>query len=330
MAVFYKQFPPAAATVFLLLCFAVSSRSQSMPGYQAPDKAKDQTPVSVKAARGEAPLSKLYGHLKADASKIKRLEPLKVADKARKSEKEKLFQVGVVRELPSPLNPLTDSTSYVVTEGEVRVAAIISEGARQMRLQFRAFSLPVGARVFVYSASDPNVYFGPYEGRGPWGDGTFWTPPMSGEGVVIEYFAPAGTRSNDVPFTVDQVAHIYKDGFTPDAAGACNLEVPGEWAQVATSVGMLQFVKQGTVALCTGTLLNDSDTSTDHHVLTANHCVSSQDEAQSVTVYWNYTTGDTPPGGTPTTSGANMVTTSVGTDFSLLRLTGALPGGLFF
>ena len=79
-----------------------------------------------------------------------------------------------------------------------------------------------------------------------------------------------------------------------------------------------------------GHALNDSDTSTNHHLLTANHCIDSQEEAQSVVVYWNYNTGDTPPGGTPTTIGANRLVTGVFADFTLLRLTGSLPGGLFF
>ena len=324
---FRARFVVAAAC---LLFSAMLTNAQSLPGYQAPPKPKsvDNVPVELKALRGQAPLTKLYSHLKADVAKARRLRPLTEREKLKTWEK--LLQVGVVRSFLRPLDPLLDSASYVVPDGDVRVASIVTEGALFTRVHFKGMSLPVGARVFVYSIANPDEYYGPYEGTGLTGDGTFWTPPMSGDGVVIEYFAPTGTGSNDVPFKINEVAHIYKDAFTANAAGACNLEVPSEWAQVATSVGMLQFVKQGSVALCTGTLLNDSDTSTDHHVLTANHCVSSQDEAQSVTVYWNYNTGDQPPGGTPTTSGANMVTTSNGTDFSLLRLTGALPGGLFF
>src|ERR1043165_1199335 len=171
MGVFFKSIvTTTAAAALLSLCFAVTGRGQSMPGYRAPDKAKDQTPVSAKAARGEAPLSKLYGHLKADAAKAKRLAPLKKADLPKHSKDGKLHRIGIVRDLPSPLNPLTDSAIYVVKEGNVLVSTIASEGARKMRVQFSDFSLPAGARVFVYSASEPDVYFGPYEGRGPWND----------------------------------------------------------------------------------------------------------------------------------------------------------------
>ena len=328
----FKQTRFVAVTILLLLCFAVTSRSQSMPGIRAPEREKDTTPVSVKAARGQAPLAKLYGHLMPDASKVKRLPPLD-PNSIPKQERplEKTLNIGVVRTLPSDLNPMTDSAIYAVVEGYVRIAAVTSPGAAYIRLHFKDFSLPAGARVFVYSANNADSYFGPYEGNGPWNDGAFWTPALLGDQVIIEYRMPAGTASQGVPFKVNEVSHVYKDVFSAnDPAGACNLEVPAEWANVAKSVGLLDFMTSDGEAVCTGTLLNDADTTQDHHVLTANHCISSQSEAQSLTVYWNYNTGDTPPGGTPTTIGANLVVTSVGTDFTLLRLAGTLPGGLFF
>ena len=327
---FLKPVLIPAATVLLSLCFAVTSRSQSMPGYQAPVKPKpaDDVSVAVKAKRGEVPLGKIYAHLKADAAKTKRLPPIKPRDKRQRLEKR--LQVGVVRTLPSPLNPLVDSVSYTVAEGEVRVASIVTEGALYTRIQFKDFSLPPGARVFVYPAGKPDDFFGPYEGKGPWDDGLFWTPAISGDQVIIEYTTPPGTVTTDTPFKISDIAHIYKNVATNDPAGVCNLDVPAEWANVAKSVGMLQFVTGGFVAECTGTLLSDSDTSTNHYVLTANHCISHQGEAQSVTVYWNYNTGDTPPGGTPTTNGSDLMVTGSASDFSLIRLTGSLPGGLFF
>ena len=244
----------SVAVVCLFSSIALTN-AQSLPGHQAPNKPKPaEASLATKAARRQAPLANLYGHLRADTTKVKRLPPLKSADKAKKFEKKNLVQVGLVRELPDPLNPLTDSATYAVIEGEVRVAAIVSEGARRMRVQFKDFSLPPGARVFVYSAGDPNHYAGPYEGRGPWGDGTFWTPSLPGDQIVIEYAAPPGMTTGP-PFKIGEVSHLYKDIFSEaDAAGFCNLEVPAEWANVAKSVGLLDFVTEGQEALCTGTL----------------------------------------------------------------------------
>jgi Bacterial pre-peptidase C-terminal domain/Viral BACON domain len=328
MRVLVRRIPPTATIVLLLLCLAATSRSQSMPGYQAPDKAKDQSPASVKAARGEAPLSKLYGHLKADSAKAKRLAPLKKSDIPKESKNEKLHRIGLVRDLPSALDPLTDSAIYVVKEGEVRVLIVGAEGARKLRVQFRDFSLPAGARVFVYSASDPNVYFGPYEGRGPWNDGIFWTPSMPGDQVVIEYTAPAGTTTI-APFKVSRVAHIYKDATAADDPAAfCNLEVADPWNNVKKSVAMLEFITGPFVADCTGTLLNDSNTSIDAFVLTAHHCISTQAEAQSTFAYWFYDSGETPPSGTASI-GFDLSVTGSESDFTLLHRAGVIPG-LFY
>ena len=83
-------------------------------------------------------------------------------------------------------------------------------------------------------------------------------------------------------------------------------------------------------ALCTGTLLNDQASDQTPYLLTANHCFSTQTEAQSLRVYWNYNTGDDPPAGTPFTDGANLLATGTASDFTFVRLTGSLPGGLFF
>jgi hypothetical protein len=314
-------------------CVSLSPRAASQcRDIRLPTKRRIKLQLSIKAARGEAPLAKLYGHLKPETSRVKRLPPLDPNSiPNREKLLEKVLHIGVVRTLAADLNPMTDSAMYPVVEGYVRIAAVTSTGAAYVRLHFKDFSIPAGARVFVYSPDNPDVYAGPYEGNGPWGNGVFWTPPVRGDQVIIEYREPAGTGSQGVPFKVNEVSHVYKDIFSPnDPAGACNLEVPPEWANVAKSVGLLDFMTENGEAVCTGTLLNDADTTQDHHVLTANHCIDAEFEAQSLTVYWNYNMGNTPPGGTPTTNGAHVLVTTNGGDYTLLRLTGALPDGLFF
>ncbi len=309
------------------LILTVVADAQSLPGYQAPltPKTKDDTPLSIKAARGEVPFRKAYAQLKVSNTKLKRIA--KLTKREEKSEAEKLLHVGVLRSLKTPLDPLTDSDIHNISIGVVRVAGLISSGALGVRVQFMNMSLAAGARVFVYSMSNPDEYYGPYEGHGVTQDGTFWTPPVTGEGIVIEYFEPSGTKSTDVPFKVAEIAHIYSN-VSNTQAGACNLEVSPEWANVAKSVAMLQFITGPYVALCTGTLLNDSNPNLDHYVLTANHCISTQSEAQSTVAYWNYDSGETPPNGTAS-NGFELVVTGSPSDFTLLRRS-AVPSGLFF
>lgn len=317
--------------VLHLLLMLPSIYGQSVPGFNAPEKPKSTAEVSVqvKAARGEAPLSNLYAHLKVDASKIKHLPALAAREK-QKEPSEKILRIGVVRTLDGPLSPLTDGSLYRIAEGNVRVMGIVSEGALYTRVHFTEMSLPAGARVFVYSMKNPDDFYGPYEGQGAAEDGTFWTPPMAGDGVVIEYFTPNGTQPAGTPFKVSAISHVFKDVSQTDAAGLCNLEVTAEWANVAKSVGMLDFVTGGFEAQCTGTLLNDQASDQIPYLLTANHCISTQTEAQSLRVYWNYNSGDDPPGGTPFTDGSNLLATGTGSDFTFVRLTGSLPEGLFF
>ena len=315
-----------ALGILLVTC---SAYGQSVPGFQAlyKPKVKDE-PIATKAGRGEAPLAKLYSHLKVDSAKVKRLGQLARTEKQTKR-REKFLRIGIVRPLQTALDPFSDSARYSVKEGDVRVAGVVSDGAVAIRVHFKGMSLPPGARVFVYSMSNPDKFYGPYEDHGASDDGTFWTPPMQGDGVVIEYFTPAGTKSADAPFKVSEVAHIFRDVFTAnDLAGACNLEVTPEWTNVAKSVAMLEFVTGPYVAVCTGTLLNDSNPNLDHYVLTANHCISTQSEAQSAFAYWNYNTGETPPGGTASYA-FDLVVTGGPSDFTLLHR-GAVPSGLFY
>ena len=337
----YNTFPTISrlAIVFLsVLVFASAAYGQSLPGLKAPEKPKinDDTPNAVKAERGEVPFNRLYGHLKLDSKKVQRLgrlDPSELKKDLKKKPGEKKERIGIVRPLLTPLDPLSDSAIYPVTEGYIRVAGIVSEGAVAVRVQFNEMSLPAGARVFVYSPTNPTEYYGPYKGRGESQDGTFWTPAIQGDTVIIEYFTPGKTDSAKVPFLISSVAHVYKESSPPiveNAAGSCNLEVTQTWQDVARSVGRIDFVSQGSVFLCTGTLLNNAANDQKPYFLTANHCIETQTEAQSATVYWNYNTGDSPPGGTPSTHGANLLATGTSSDFTLLLLTGSLPGGLFF
>jgi len=313
----------------ILFCASLVALGQSMPGYQAPAKPATKENLREKAARGEAPLNQLYSNLDVESKKVKRLAPLSARERNKRSEK--VLSIGVVRQLMSPLKLTAEATRHQVAEGDLLLAAIVSPGARRLRVHFQNMALPPGARVFVYSKSNRDDFAGPYENHGPVENGTFWTPPLAGEEVVIEYLAPTGSNSTSLPFQILEVSHAYKDviEITSDPAGACNLEVTPEWSNVAKSIGMLDFVSGGFEALCTGTLLNDSNPNADHYVLTANHCINTQGEAQSSIMYWNYLTGDVPPGGTPTSAVASLMVSGTASDFSLLRFS-SIPAGLFF
>jgi hypothetical protein len=317
---------------------AVLAQELSIPGFHAPVEkkgdAEQEIPVQIRAVFGQAPLSRLYDHLRVEQLKIRRL-PALARSEMRQASTDKKLQIGTTRAIGLPLDMVTESALYRVAEGDVRVMGVISPGALFTRAHFTGMNLPAGARVFVYSLNDPEEFYGPYEGRGPAGDGAFWTPPMKGEGVVIEYLSPnPKSEAEPSPFQVSEISHIYRDPLTETpseaSAGSCNLEVSNDWSEVAKSVGQLQFTSNGAEFTCTGTLLNNPSNDRTPYMLTANHCFDTQAEAQTLRVYWFYNSGDTPPSGTPRTDGANLLATGRGSDFTLVLLTGSLPGGLFF
>lgn len=332
--------------LFFLAAFNQSIQAQQVSGIQSPVAKKElagqELSARARATRGQAPLNRLYDYVKVAPSKVRRL-PTLIRREVQEEGSEKRLKIGEVRAFPQPVKVSTDSTLYRIAEGDVRVMGVVTEGARYTRVHFTGMALPAGARVFVYSLENPEEFYGPYEGQGPSGDGTFWSPPMQGEGVVIEYFTPQGADdSATAPFQVSEVSHIFSEptaraGATNDdgnadnsTAGACNLEVSTQWAEVAKSVGELQFTSGSSEYLCTGTLLNNQANNFTPYLLTANHCFSSQVEAQTLRVYWNYLSGDTPAAGTPRTDGATLLATGTASDFTFVVLTGSLPGGLYF
>jgi hypothetical protein len=326
-----------AALCLLVLLPSVHAQGLSVNGIQSPveknSSAKQETPIQIRAERGEAPLNRLYGNIKVEPSKIRRLPLLSERD-VKTVESAKRIQIGTVRPFSRSLDILAESAIYRVAEGEVRVMGVVSEGALSTRVHFTKVALPAGARIFVYSLKNPDEFYGPYEGRGPSDDGAFWTPPMEGDGAVIEYFSPQPlTDSQKPPFEVSELSHIFTDPLKAggnSAAGACNLEVAEPWVDVAKSVGRLDFVENGGSYLCTGTLLNDQASDLAPYLITANHCFSTTSAAQSLRVYWNYLGGNSPFSNTPYTDGAKLLVTGPTSDFTFVRLTGAVPGGLWY
>ena len=247
------------AVCLLVLLTAVSGAAQdgvSVPSYSAgmkesTDALRENLPLAVKVARGEAPLSKLYSDIKLDPSAFYRLPQLK-ASEMEQDGSVKRMRIGTTRLLAKTLQPSADARRFSVPEGEVRLLGIVSEQALQVRVHFADANLAKGARLFVYSASNPDEVYGPFEGRGPTGDGEFWTPPVRGDKVIVEYFEPsdAPKSHSSQPFTIEKITHIYKelDGtsvYTEKAAGACNLNVTSAWSNVANSVGRMSFVSGG-------------------------------------------------------------------------------------
>jgi hypothetical protein len=191
-------------------------------------------------------------------------------------------------------------------------------------------------------------------------DGNYWTAITEGDVQSIEVYLPA-TAAGLPTMRVEAVIHDFasiKDNFKSATqfkgnSGACNVDAicpaqtPG-YVNARSAVAHMQFTANcgagGALAscICTGTLLNDTDSATQiPYFYSANHCISTQSQASTLTTYWGYqnaTCGgadmlrsqSTAVFGGPDGNGAVLLYASQNMDALLLRLRGTPPVGAFF
>ena len=254
-------------------------------------------------------------------------------------------RVGVVREdgvLPLICRPGM-AQEFSNDQGQrVWAFALRSPQAQGIRLRFSAVRL-AGSEVTVYAPrGDRPFVSGPHDRTDPRGNLEIWTEALPGELVFVEV---AGETFPSM--TIDQLVHMDRVSQAVDETqdmplvGACdrfiecfNSSEVNQTCRQAT--GRMGFNSGGGSFVCTGTLLNDLDDETFvSYFLTANHCLSTQGEANTLTVTWFYEAGScggTDPGtaGFPSNTGATLLETASSNDFTFLRLDGDLPGGVGF
>lgn len=172
---------------------------------------------------------------------------------------------------------------------------IRSQDAVSLSVAFTEFSLPPGARVYLYGADDQLVH-GPYTAADGT-DGQHWTPLVDGEEITIEMELPADQRRAE-SFVVGKIVHGYRalpgrEKNPPSKAGNCNLDVACDeadpWRDQARSVARYTYESSnGSTFFCSGALVNNTAEDKTPYFMTAEHCISTPEEATSMVFYWNY------------------------------------------
>lgn len=321
--------------IFVPLFAGKVAAQTSLPAYTPPAaKPTPELSLGEKVRRGMAPLSRLSTQVKLETVRVHRLPALDPRE-MRPERKSIRLRIGAMRQLDQPLSTQKDGTAFQVPEGKLFLIRVASEGAKMARLHFNQVTLPPGARLFVSSRAYPDeaypLHLPGEDGLNVVGQREFWTPPLTGEEIVVEYLASDNGRDEPSaqPFVIDQISHIFLDPRSTEqnGAAACNLNVPVEWSEAAKSVGLLQFATPKGEFACSGVLLNTSRTDNQPFFLTANHCLSSSRFVNTVTVNWLYTSGNQPGSGSPRTHGGTVIATGVAGDFSLMQLN-SIPQGV--
>lgn len=240
--------------------------------------------------------------------------------------------------------------------GYVFSGELSSPGAIGMRVHFTGFNLPQGAGVYLYTGN--GQVFGPYTGRGPHGDGEFWSHTVLGESLTLQ-MRQTGRVSDRVMrktrFTVAGIGHL-RPKFL---AGQCNYNESciestacvNESSAVNTAkkaVAHIQWPQGPFIYMCSGGLLADTDTGTRPLFLTANHCISRGKDAKNMEAFFQLDLTGTSPGCGGSFScddvfdhqsnhpqnlrvlGARILATGSTSDYTLMELRQAAPTGSAF
>jgi hypothetical protein len=120
-------------------------------------------------------------------------------------------------------------------------------------------------------------------------------------------------------------------------SGACNNDLAcfATYANAARAVAIYYVSSAGGTGQCTGSLVSTTSNDLTPYFLTAAHCGVTASTAASLDAYWLWqtatcTSANPDRGSVPQTTGAVVVANRAVSDGTLARLTGLLPGGLFY
>lgn len=262
------------------------------------------------------------------------------------------LQVGVVKQVgmsvdlgPLDVNAMSDQT-YSYLNGTVRkvdghltwTTRIDTMAAQAVRIRFDDVVLPDGAAMYLLNQT--GQVRGPYTGK----DKSFWSNSIPGDQISVQIDLPS-EASDGASFKIGAVMAL--DGstqvFCPSNApcvqdGSCHdASVWTEIDKARKAVAFMNFIVDGASYICSGGLLADTDsTTTIPYFLTANHCLSSPEVAETVETWFSYQTPfcnaecSNTPATAASTLGATVLDTSAVDDHTLLLLNQDPPADSWF
>ncbi|MDQ2069605.1 serine protease [Natronospira bacteriovora] len=271
-----------------------------------------------------------------------------------RNQQQKRLEIGLSRELAHGTFDLP-SLHWSRLEDGGRVAHVVlhSPQASALRAGLRPRGLPKGSEIRFFAADRSDQVSETYGANrmsmlANQETELYWSPVMHGERLGMELYLPAEAPLAGHSLMIPRLSHLLtsaEKGFQLKNlgqlgnSGACNVDVnceeDADWRETGESVAKYFFTtSSGSTSMCTGTLLNDTDSSETPWFLTANHCVDNQNAASSMVTYWFFQREEC--GGADPTSvisrnnGANLLATGTNTDFTLVQLNDTPPDGVVF
>jgi hypothetical protein len=320
---------------------AVPCVAQSMDSWSSPRTETSAAAAAFRTTIGSIPVSKL---------RLNAIDPAEIAKAKREnSSSNKRLQIGIGRDVA--LEAIAESAASAVFWAPVPggIAAhweISSPGAQSLRVGLAVRSISPGVEIrFAGTAS--TVVYGPFSAGEVSAGAIYWSPVLSGESGIMEIFVADGVPQPDI--SIARVSHLFADPADPnverlakDGSESCEVDLvcraatDSTLALIGNAVAKMTFSDGlgGSTFLCTGTLLNSTETGTPYFY-SANHCISTQASATTLTTHWFYDrtgcgSGTSSPSYVQLSGGATLLYNNQSADALLLRLNRTPPGGATF
>jgi V8-like Glu-specific endopeptidase len=311
-----------------VLCVTLLSISGMLWGQSAPTVVTSQKSTGTRAAAQSAPPAARVQRLAETA--VVQIDPL-TSDERNRKPRGYAKLTGVVRAVTSLGEERLDWSGLADGRRDGQME-IDWPGAARLRLHFTGFDAN-GGEVWLRGGNG-EALAGPLTDRGPYEDGDFWTEPVAGDQVVVEWSGPASASPK---FRVDRIGHEWMASGAPGSSCQADVSCYPEYATPAKAVASIDVVSDdGSLHYCSGVLITTKNARWAPLFITANHCVSSDTEARSVVAYWNYQTSKcngTAPDRTasPKVTGARYLSSVdfTGGDYALLKLNAAPDGAVY-
>jgi hypothetical protein len=229
------------------------------------------------------------------------------------------LHLGIVKEI-APVSIVSAQSGRWQWRGSVQ-----AEGAKRVRVRLDDVSLPAGARLWVYGATGAATSIDVIKGK------TIWTPSVAGDIATIEVDAPQGTsfRIGAIADMRNPAEVIANDTTCIEDASCHNAD-----ARLGRAIAFYDFIAGTRLLSCTGGLVNNAEQDGAPYFLTANHCVKSQQQADTLEAFWDYRSANCNAAvpsydAFPRTLGATLLVTSTPSDVTLLRLHAIPPNRTF-
>lgn len=231
------------------------------------------------------------------------------------------------------LTPENSGKWYNTTEVNVWQLRIKSAGAYSLNLIFGEFHLPEKARLYLISSKTGEVK-GAYTSDNNSESGVLAIEPLEGDELTVQYEEPV-----DVDFPgilrISKVAHdfmgiaAYDPRIPLGLSGSCNVNINCDLVNGTENIrdAVCRIIIEGS-EICTGTLMNNTALDGAPYILTANHCITTEKNAQASVFLFNFESpycnsviGDI----TRSLSGSSIKAAFDSLDFSLVRLNTVPP-----